>query len=181
MAARWFVAFRSLEASSRVRACLSPSKAEVAPLEAMEFALLLKQLFTLLLSLHLRREVFGHEEPVALRHVGRARDALRLELEFGCEVHEFRVHATYAVLHGVELDVIDVPLLGELFLQALAVPLELGHGCSVRLWGLAGLRSEDTTNKMVPCLTGCPSVTCFSMSVPACGVYTLINPLFGSR
>src|SRR2546426_719766 len=104
----------------------------------MEFALLLKQFFVLLPGLHLWREALGYEETVALRYVCRARDALLLELEFGREVYEFRFQAPHAVLHGVELEAIDVFLFGELFVQALAAPPELRHGCSLRFWGLAG-------------------------------------------
>ena len=94
----------------------------------MELALLFNQLFMLLLGLHLRHEVFGHEETVALRYVCRARDALLLELAFGGEVHEFRFHARACGPAGWELEAIDMPLFGELLLQALAAPPELGHG-----------------------------------------------------
>src|SRR5215475_10413960 len=103
----------------------------------MQFALLVKQFFALLLRLHLRREAFGHEETVALRHICRTRDALFLKLKLSLEVYEFRVQVPHAVLRGGELDTVDVPLLGELFLEALAPPPQLGHGGGLRLWGLA--------------------------------------------
>src|SRR5215831_8850287 len=103
----------------------------------MEFALLVQQLFALLLRLALRREAFGHEETVGLGRFGGTRNALLLKLEFGREVHEFCVYAPHAVLYGGDLETIDVPLLDKLFLQALAAPPKLCHGCGLCLWGLA--------------------------------------------
>src|SRR5262245_27072809 len=94
----------------------------------MELALLVQELFTLLLRLHLRREAFGDQETIPLCRVGRACHPLLLEVEFSRQVRVSPVHTPHTLLRCGELDTINMTLFDQFLLETLTPPPQLRHG-----------------------------------------------------